>query len=80
MQLLLLSSDNALQVTYQWIYHRFAYDTGEDFEWTMNYYFPITDSKTSREWSILRFLDPDRNKGHAAVQIAFEYYEYFSVW
>jgi len=80
MQLLVLSTDKAQQVTYVWTYHRFAYDSGEDYGWAANYYFPFTDSKTSREWSILHFLDADRNKGQTAIQFTLEYYEYFSAW
>jgi len=81
MQLLVLSSDKTQQVTYVWTYHRLAYDSGEDYGWTAHYYFPITDSKTSREWSILHFLDADRNKkGQTAIQFTLDYYEYLSAW
>ncbi len=82
MQLLVLSTDKTQQVTYVWTYHRLAYDSGEELGWTANYYFPITDSKTSREWSILHFLDADadRNKGQTAIQFTLEYYEYFEAW
>ena len=89
MQLLVLSTNKTQQVTYVCSYHHLAYDTGTSYRWTANYYFPITDSKTSLEWSILHFLDPDRYansgyvpwygfyKGQAAIQFTLEYYERF---